>query len=194
MRVVVPIRRLSARSVGLAAVVLAVAVATILVIGRGGSGLSRKQVLTYHEKLLPLVTEWGKIEIQGMRPAIADLDSGEGVPAEMIAGEARAWTEGLEELREKIRRLPAPGSLGRANRLFDESIVFYIDAARTFERAALGPAQDRAKGVDKGVHQASEGARVYNKASMVLQAARRSVGLPTSSDFPDHPAGEQKVE
>jgi hypothetical protein len=174
----------------LVVVVLAAAIALAALLGSGGDrgGLSRRQVLTYQEKLSPLAKEWGRIEVQGMRPAIADLRSGEGVPAEMIAGEASAWEAGLKGLRVKIQNIQAPGSLARASVLFDQAIVRYIAAAVTFERAAQATGDERIKGIEDGVNVAIDGARIYNEASLTLQAARRKVGLGPTTDFPDKPA------
>jgi hypothetical protein len=176
----------------------------------GGSGAAqkaqRKEIVAYQAKLLPLVQEWGKIEIQGMRPAISDLSRSINgpapdpndendivVPPEAIGGEAQAWQSGLVDLRKKIKDLPTPQSLTRAKLLFDQAIVRYIDAAKLFEKAAGGPVDQRQAGIDKGIDAATDGARIYNDASVLLQQARRRVGLSASPDFPDHPAGQEKV-
>jgi hypothetical protein len=160
-----------------------------LVLTRHG-GLSAAKVDKYQKAILPLVTEWGKIEIQGMRPAISDLRSGQGVPAPLIGGEARAWQSGLKDLRAKLQKVPAPKDLAKASALFDQAMVKYLDAAVTFEKAADGPEGDpRNAAIDQGIKQATDGAAIYNQASLVLQGARKKAGLPTSPDFPDQPAG-----
>jgi hypothetical protein len=147
----------------------------------------------YEKAIKPLVTEWGKIEVQGMRPAIGDLQRGEneegGVPAGMIAGEASAWVDGLKQLRTKMQAVAVPTRLRKAAAKFDQAMVQYIQAAETFQAAAEAPeGPPRDDGIKKGIAFAQEGARLYNEASMVLQAARHRAGLPESSDFPNHPA------
>ena len=164
------------------------------------------RVIAFQDKLFPLAEEWGKIEIQGMRPAIADLAAsvrGEKpdpesedviVPPETVAAEAQAWQSSLAELRRKIAAVPAPRSLVKSKLLFDQAIVRYIDAAKLFEQAATGPVSERQAGIDKGIEAATDGARLYNEASILLQSARRRVGLSPTADFPDQPAGEQNAK
>lgn len=178
-------------------VVAALAGAAVLLASpwNGGSdSLARGDVVAYQEKLFPLVQEWGRLEMQGMRPAISDLDSpDEGVPPEAIAAEAEAWHEGLLEIKAKIAALPAPGRLADANGLFLRSIDRYIEAALLFRDAARADGEARRTGVDAGVKAASDGARIYNEASIILQAARRQAGLPSTEDFPNQPAGPRDV-
>jgi hypothetical protein len=178
--------------------------------GGGDSGPSkakqRREVEDYQAKLLPLVQQWGKIEVDGMRPAISDLSRADEpqpdpatddedivVPPEAIVGEAQAWRASLMDLRRKIAALPAPTSLTRAKLLFDKAMVRYIDAATVFEQAASGPAAQRKAKIADGIAAATDGAALYNDASLVLQAARKRVGLAPSTDFPNHKAGEEEV-
>lgn len=161
----------------------------------GTSGSTRRQrraIEAYQATLLPIVQEWGRIEVQGMRPAIADLAGGE-FPAETVGGEARAWQSGLIELQGKLTALSAPKPLGKSKAVFEKAMVRYIDAAKLFEQAAEGPAADRRAGIDRGIAAATDGDRLYNQASILLQNARHHVGLSTTPDFPDHPAGKTKV-
>lgn len=174
----------------LAVAVVAVALAT----NRSeDDAAAREAVEAYQAQLVPLAQEWGRIEVQGMRPAIGDLETGDGVPPETVAGEARAWRAGLESLRSKILALDPPESLREAERLFDRAIQRYLDAAHAFEQAADGPAAGRKAGIEAGIAEVAEGTRLYNEASLVLQAARKAVGLPPTDDFPNHPAGREDV-
>ena len=174
---------------------MAAAVVVAFVLPHGTSGSTRRQrraIEAYEAKLKPIVEEWGRIEVQGMRPAITDLLGGQ-FPPETVAGEARAWQSGLLELQGKLTALAAPKPLAKAKALFKKAMVRYIDAAKLFEQAADGPPADRKAGVDRGIAAATDGDRLYNQASMVLQKARHHVGLPTTPDVPDHPAGQTKV-
>jgi hypothetical protein len=154
---------------------------------------ARRRIESYQAELLPLVKEWGRIEVQGMRPAIADLMSGQGVPPETVAGEARAWRAGFEGLRQKISALDPPEALEDAERLFDRSMQRYLDATIEFEQAAEGAGPARSAGIDRGIAAARDGARLYNEASLVLQRVRQKVGLPPTDEFPEHPAGREDV-
>ena len=157
----------------------------------GDDGPSAAEVTRYEDALRPIVTEWGRIEVQGMRPAIGDLQSGEGVPAETVVGEAAAWRASFEALQARLRGLRPPAELRDAAALFDRSMARYIEAAVAFGTAAAAPAgPEREAGVGRGISLARDGARIYNEASMALQATRRQAGLEPSPDFPDHPAGQ----
>jgi hypothetical protein len=181
-------------AIGIVALLLAAGAVTAGLVLNRGSDLRAPTIERYQKAMLPLVTEWGKIEIQGMRPAISDLSSGEGVPASLIGGEARAWQGGLTDLRAKIQKVAAPKQLAQASALFDQSIAKYLDAAVTFEHAADGPEGDaRTKAIDQGIKLASDGAAIYNRASLIIQSARHRAGLPPSPDFPDHPAGPSET-
>jgi hypothetical protein len=172
------------------AALLVIATAVVVGVARRDNGLSKAEVLRYQDDILELVQEWGRIEVQGMRPAIADLRTeGEGIPAETIAGEARAWQAGLGRIRSDLREVDAPEGLEAVAARFDSAMDPYLEAAATFEQAAsAADAGERERLIGEGIEQVRRGARRYNEASMLFQAARRRVGLPTTPDFPDHPA------
>jgi hypothetical protein len=154
-----------------------------------GEAVSRDEVLAYQEGILGHVRQWGRIEVQGMRPAVADLQSKGGVPAESIAGEARAWQTAFRRIRRDLRAVHAPGELAAVAAAFDRAIADYLRAAATFERAAsTAPGAEQDRLVDDGLAVVRRGAARYNEASMLLQAARRAAGLPPTDDFPDQPA------
>ena len=176
------------RALLLAGVVLVAAVA-FLALTRDDDGPSRDEVLRYQDDIVDLARRWGRIEVQGMRPAIADLRTeGEGVPAVTIAGEARAWHSGLSGIREELRDVDVPDGLEAVALGFDDAMGHYLDAARTFESAAEAAPPRREPLIERGVSQVRRGAARYNEASMLLQDARRRVGLPPTDDFPDQPA------
>lgn len=157
---------------------------------RAPAGPSAAEVaaLTAYEKaILPIVRDWGSVEMLGMRPAVADLQAGTGVPAATVAVEAAAWRSALELDRVKLRAVKPPRSLREASGLFDAAIVRYLDAADLFRRAALSPASARGRLIAAGIAAAEAGDRVYDDASAVIQAARSRLGLTPSADFPDHP-------
>jgi hypothetical protein len=173
---------------------LAIGFAAVLASNDEGHGEERKALLAYQAKLLPLVQHWGRIEIQGMRPAIADLqDPAEGVPDQSIGAETNAWNSALVAIRKDIRAVRPPPALRKSSLLFDQSIVKYIDAALLFRQAVAATGEARDALIQQGIDTAMKGAGLYNEASILLQRARRSVGLPLTSDFPDRPAGEEKV-
>ncbi|MBW3667859.1 MAG: hypothetical protein KY443_01485 [Actinobacteria bacterium] len=177
----------------LAGVVVAVAALVSTVAGvvawrTGGDGMraTADEVVAYQAAIEPLVTEWGRIEIQGMRPAIGDLLSGEGVPPETVEGEAAAWESAFVGLRERMRAVPAPPSLEATAKTFDAALQRYIDAAGLFGRAAAESSEGRRTLIDAGVAAARDGARLYNEASYGLQDVRRRAGLGPTDVFPDN--------
>jgi hypothetical protein len=174
----------AAMAAGVVAVV-AVVVAAVVLRAADDDGPSRAEVETYEEAILPLVREWGRIEVQGMRPAVADLQSGEGVPAATVAGEARAWHAAFERLRSQLRAVAAPEGMEEVAHGFDRAMADYLEAAATFEQAAsAADAEERSRLVDRGITVVQRGADRYDDASALLQEARRSVGLPPTDDFP----------
>ena len=168
--------------------------ATALLVADGDDGPSATEIERLTTALQDAARPWGRIEVQGMRPAIADLGSGEGVPPETVAGEARAWQEGLRDVAAQLDRIRTTKGLRKIVLSFRRALERYQEAARLFEQAAEAPSDRRQGLLDRGIAEAGEGARLYNEASMELQAARRRAGLPISSDFPDHPAGQSRVD
>lgn len=180
-----------ARLVGGAVAALAVVAASVvgvLAVRSDGDGMAATatDVASYQAAIEPLVTEWGRIEIQGMRPAIADLVAGEGVPPETIGAEASAWQSAFVGLRERMRAVPVPASLEASAHAFDAALQRYIDAAVLFGRAASESTGRRRTLVEEGVAAARDGARLYNEASYGLQEVRRRAGLGMTDVFPDN--------
>lgn len=179
-------RVLGAVVAGAMAVAAAVAGVVAWRTDRGAGMVDTAEAVTaYQTAIEPLVTEWGRIEIQGMRPAIGDLVSGEGVPPETVAGEAAAWESAFVGLRERMRAVPVLPSLAPTAQMFDQALQRYIDAAVLFGRAASESPEQRRTLVDEGVTAARDGARLYNEASYGLQDVRRRAGLGPTDVFPD---------
>jgi hypothetical protein len=65
------------------------------------------------------------------------------------------------------------------------SLDLYIEAAKTFKAAALAPAADRSALIRSGVEQATRADHVFDQGAIVIQRARRGVGLDPSAYFPD---------
>jgi hypothetical protein len=147
---------------------------------------SAGELAAYEKAILPIVQDWGSIEVEGMQPAVDDLRSGTGVPAVSIGGEARAWRSALQADRAKLAAVSAPPGLSDAPPLFDRSISAYLDAAQLFGRAAAAPAGPRRNAlIDAGVAAAKTGDRLYDAASALIQAAHRRLGQSPSPDFPN---------
>jgi hypothetical protein len=147
---------------------------------------STAELLAYERALLPVAKDWGSIEVLGMRPAVADLQAGGALGRpDLVATQARAWRAALQVDRDKLRALRPPAAARSVGPLLDRAMALYLDAASSFLLAATGPAAERTGHVDRGIEQARRGARLYNEASAVLQAARRARGLPPTADFPD---------
>ena len=171
----------------------------LLVVALGGAALAARvsneaaaargstaELLAYEKALLPVAKDWGSIEVLGMRPAVADLQSGGALGGpELVATQARAWVVALAADRDKLRALSTPVPVRAAGPLFDRAMALYLDAASSFLAAATGAAAERPARIEQGIDRARRGALLYNDASAVLQAARRAHGLPPTADFPD---------
>jgi hypothetical protein len=148
---------------------------------------TRAEVERYQSAIKGPLDHWGKIEDLGMRPAVADLQSGNGVPPPLIAGEARAWQSGLKQIRQQMHDAGAPAPLGHAADLFDQSLQLYLRAAEVFEQAAAGPQSDAPPLIRAGVQKAQQGDCIFDDAALEVQKVRRSVGLGTDSGLPNAP-------
>lgn len=148
---------------------------------------SAAQLAAYENAILPTVQDWGSVVVLGMRPAVGDLrgPSAAALPRSLVIPQAQAWAAALRADREKLRAVPVQPGLDAAARLFDRSLLRYLDAAALFGRAAaLSPAAGT-RYVDAGVAAATAGDRLYNQASALLQAAHRRLGQPANPNFPN---------
>ncbi|HVF73773.1 MAG TPA: hypothetical protein VM938_01890 [Acidimicrobiales bacterium] len=171
-----------------AVVVLALAVGVGVLVAPRNDRPSAREVEALQEALRGPTQHWGRLEIQGMRAAVADLQAPEGVPDELIGGEARAWQSSLSDIAGRIEGIRTSDDLRPIVTAFRRAVDPYLDAARLFEQATTVTGAERTALIERGAAAAQQGAVLYNEASMQLQAARRRAGLPPTTDFPDHPA------
>lgn len=149
------------------------------------TAVSATRLQAYEGQLLPLVTEGGRTVEHGVKPAISDLRSRHVVPPAMIAAEATNWIGDLTQIRRKVAALTAEGPLQGVNAAFVRSLDRYVTACQTFRQAATARLlSNRIPLIDRGVDQAVEADRLYDRASADLQDLRRRAGLPPSSSFP----------
>jgi len=145
------------------------------------------EVEAYQASIAEPLRHWGKIEALGMRPAVADLRAGQGVPPSWIAGEARAWRSGLAQVRAQLDAAVAPPPLRRAADLLDQSVRMYLGAATLFEQAASVPRAEAPPLIRRGVDQAAQADCLFDTAAVQIQDARRAAGLDTDPGLPDQP-------
>jgi hypothetical protein len=172
---------------GAAAVVAGVAALS----SGSSSGPPGSSVHAYDAAIAAPVQHWGKIATLGMRAALGDLQSGQGVPRSMIAGEARAWQGGLDQVRTQMRAVPVPPSLHSAASRFDQALQAYLDAARLFEQAADGRG-DVDTLVRQGVGVLGSADCAFDDAAVDVQQALRNAGLPADAALPDEPCSAHR--
>jgi len=170
-------------------VALAVAIAlpvTLLWPGKHAAPrVTRAQITAYEQGIDPLLSQAGQVVEEGMKPAVTDLDHDHVTPPAFIAHEADGWLSTLQSVRRSISALSTPRGLVAARTPIVASLDLYIQAATTFKAAALAPAAQRDALVTRGVAQATRADRVFDQGAIVIQRARRAVGLGVSAYLPD---------
>ena len=170
---------------------LAIAVAIVLPVtllwpgGKATPKLTRTQITAYERGLDPLVSQAGQVVQEGMKPAVNDLNHDHVTPPAVIAHEADGWLETFGTVRSGISALATPRGLVAAKTPILASLDLYIEAARTFKAAALTPAAGREALIQRGIEQATRADHVFDQGAIVIQRARRAVGLGASAYFPD---------
>ena len=170
---------------------LALAVAIVLPVtllwpgGHASTRVTRAQIAAYERGIDPLVTQAGQVVQEGMKPAVTDLDHDHVTPPAFIAHEADGWLATFTSVRRNISALKTPRGLVAARTPILASLDLYIEAATTFKAAALGPAANRTALIEKGIAQATRADHVFDQGAIVIQRARRAVGLGPSAYFPD---------
>lgn len=135
------------------------------------------EVQAFTTGLVPIVQDWGAVEILGMRPAVADLRDGTGVPPITIVTEAQAWQAAFDGYERDLEALGTPRGLEDVVAQLRLSLSRYRDAAAAFEAAAAAAAEGQAFDLDVGIDAASEGAETFDDAVATLNLVRRAVGL-----------------
>lgn len=172
----------------LGAGVLVLAATLVAVVGRQPSTPTAAQIQDFQSAIQQPVQHWGKIEIYGMRPAMADLAQGTGqAPPSAIGQEARAWQDGFRQISQQLDAVSVPGALSHAMTLFKYALADYEQAASLVERAASEQSAARGALLSQAAQVAQNGDCAYDDASVELQHARQAAGLGTTTDFPDHP-------
>lgn len=171
----------------LAGVALAVALLVAAVPALGPQRppqLAADEVDAYTEAIAGIAESWGAIEVLGMRPAVTDLRTGEGVPAATIVTQATAWRSSFASYRRELDAMTVPAALTEAHRLFLAALERYDEAAGQFGDAAGRAARGVDFDIQPGIAAAETGAGLFDRAAAGLQEVRARAGLSPSPSFP----------
>jgi hypothetical protein len=146
---------------------------------------TRAQIIAFERGLDPLASQAGQIVQEGMKPAVNDLNHDHVTPPAFIAQEADGWLATLQDVRRSMAKLSTPRALVAARTPILASLDLYIQAATTFRAAARAPSAGRDALIQRGIQQATRADHVFDQGAVVIQRARRAVGLGPSAYFPD---------
>lgn len=119
----------------------------------------------YEKQVEAVIQDWGSIAVQGMRPAIADLDTPGGVPRAGIATEADAWTAALKHDRDELVRIIAPTTFEPTRHLLLQSLDAYLHAAAVVHAAAeQRDARRRHAALERAVQVLSSADQLFDRA------------------------------
>ena len=182
--VVRPTARRSLLRIGGLAVAIALVLAAVVRLLPTDLPLVASEIDAYSSVLAEVADSWGAIEVLGMRPAVADLRTGEGVPADAIVTQTRAWRSSFDDYRRDLEAMDVPHGLQEAHRLFLTALDRYHDAARLFGDAAQRASHGQSFDVETGIEAAKVGADLFDRAATELQQVRARAGLPAHPAFP----------
>src|SRR5258708_6201774 len=144
-------------------IIVAAIVATVT---RNSVPALASQVNAFQTAIHEPIQHWGRIEIYGMRPAIADLVQGTGdAPPSAIGAEARAWQNGFTQIGQQLDAVIVPGALSHAMVLFKQALADYAHAAVLVEQATTADGTVRTGLLSQAVASAQGGDCVYDDAS-----------------------------
>jgi len=174
---------------GVVVLTLVALAVTSFALGRDAKpAVGKSELLAWEIAILEPLQQGGRTVEQGMKAAVNDLTSRHVVPPHVIAREADGWVTALTDVRARVAAVATPEALLPARRDFVSAIDLYIAAAREFgaaARAPEGPERDRLVAV--GRERGAEADRVYDRGGHLVQRVRKSLGLPSSSNFPEVP-------
>ena len=144
----------------------------------------RRELVAYEDAIAPAAQAAGRAIVAGIRPDLADFVAGRITP-EVWRADMAARAQEFSSARERIAAVRPPAVAKDAAARFDEAMSLYVQAAQALAQAGLVDGDARQRALDRGAELGEEGDRVYDRGAAVLQAARRSLGLPPSNRFPD---------
>lgn len=147
----------------------------------GPSEADRRAVEAYREAIRPFAVDGGRIVVTGMRPGLTDLSSGKvgGAEFRRMAG---GWRGEMTRVRAGFASAKPPtAALKRAAALFDESLVGYLRAIDAFVAASSKTGKELEAAITAAVPVAENADKVYDRASDLVKAEFRRVGLPEPS-------------
>jgi hypothetical protein len=142
------------------------------------------QVEAFEESIFGPVKRGGRVVEQGMKPAVQAV--AEGDPSSVVL-QAVTWVDELDAARAELTALTPPDGpgLGHITAGLAGALASYAEAARTIGAAAIATGEPRSRLLAQAVAAARAADDEYDRASALLQAARRRAGLPPSTRFPD---------
>ena len=139
-------------------------------------------VTAYEKAVTGPAREGGFVIEQGMKPAVQRLGAGQ---PDTATFQALGWVDQLEQVRGRFAAVRPPHGLQAFAKGIDQALVMYEDAARTIGAAAISSGDARTKLLGDAVAKARAADQQYDRASGVLQARRRQLGMGPTGSFPD---------
>ena len=148
-------------------------------VDRHARGLSaqRRALAEYEHVVQPLLHHGGQIVVDGLRPAVADIDN-QTFPDEVLAGMADGWLADMQSVRSAVAGVRAPAFVARAQALYNDALAGYVTTAA---RSAL-PSQLRATRGGAGCNALHH--RVGRPTAFVTRPSRPSTMSTFDSQLP----------
>ena len=124
-----------------------------------------------------LIEDVGAMVVDEIKPSLPDLTYNKITPQD-FQNYAVGWHARIDRARRKFDACPAPGRLQPAAKLYDKSMLQYIQAVDAFAAASKRPQPEISGAISTSTHVADAADKTYDRADRMVKNELKRLGLP----------------
>jgi len=124
-----------------------------------------------------LIEDVGAMVVDEIKPTLPDLIYNKVTPQD-FQNYAVGWHARIDRARRKFDACPAPSRLRPAAKLYDKSMLQYIQAVDAFAEASKRPQPEIEGAISASTHVAEVADKTYDHADVLVKNELKRLGLP----------------
>ena len=124
-----------------------------------------------------LIEDVGAMVVDEIKPSLPDLVYNKITPQD-FQNYALGWHARIDRARRKFDACPAPPKLRPAAKLYDKSMLQYIQAVDAFAAASKRPQPEIQGAISTSTHVADAADKTYDRADELVKNEMKRLGLP----------------
>ena len=124
-----------------------------------------------------LIDNVGAMVVDEIKPSLPDLVYNKITPQD-FQNYAVGWHARIDRARQTFDACSAPSKLRPAAKLYDQSMVQYVQAVDAFSAASKRPQPEISDAISASTHIAEAADKTYDRADAMVKAELKRLGLP----------------